>query len=417
MSVEAEMSVLGGAILDQECARQAVDALTTEMFAHDHTRRIFGKITDLYWAGKSIDSTVLISEMPEEKVTIVKLAQYVPTLAHYGDYLRIVQEDWQIGNLENSLFAISQPGGSLEDKLQALEEVVTKNRKLSANRVNEGITSFAEAAREFQQWLLEKQEDLPKSGFRDMDSLTGGFLTGSVFILAARPGCGKTDFALNLALRMGKQGRRVIYFSMEMTRLQLMQRVASHLLKINSKRIRDRSLTEKEIAQISQVLNAFESQERIGIVEEPRISVTRIRHYIDLWKPDVVMIDHVGLMERSKAQNQYRAIGEISNALKQLALEKKLSIIELVQMNRQIEGRGSREPNLSDLRESGDFEQDGDYIGFLVPEDLQGKRLLGDDSALSQLHLKKNRHGSMGVLRFSWQPQYHRFTEVETRYG
>lgn len=417
MSIEAEMSVLGGAILDLQCAHDAADALAPEMFFHDHTRKIFEKISDLYWAGKPIDSTVLMSEMPEEKVTLVKLAQYIPTLSHYGDYLRIVQDDWQLNNLDSSLFALSQSGGSLEDKLGDLEALVSKHKELSGNRTKDGITSFAEAAQEFQMWLRERQEENPKSGYASLDRATGGFMTGSVFVIAARPGCGKTDFAVNLALRMAKQEKRVLYFSMEMTNVQLMQRVASHLLKINSQRVRDRILSDDEMKKVEWALSQFESKQRLSFVQEPRVSVKRVRHYIDLWKPDVVIVDHIGLMDRPKARDQYRAIGEISNELKQIALEKKISLIELVQMNRAIESRASKVPTLADLRESGDLEQDADYVGFLVPENMSEKTLVGDESADIVLYLQKNRHGRPGNFRYRWQPQYHRFAEVETRYG
>ncbi len=417
MSVEAEMSVLGGAILDQQCAHAAVDALAPEMFSHDHTRKIFEKISDLYWAGKPIDTTVLISEMPEEKVTLVKLAQYIPTLSHFGDYLCIVQGDWQIAKLENSLFALSQSGGNLDEKLGELEALLAKHKELSSNRTNDNISSFAEAAQEFQAWLRERQEDTPKSGYESLDRATGGFMAGSVFVIGARPGCGKTDFAVNLALRMGKQGKKVLYFSMEMTNIQLMQRVASHLLKINSQRVRDRILSDKEIEKVDWALKQFENREKLSFVQEPRVSVKRIRHYIDLWKPDAVIIDHIGLMERPKVRDQYRAIGEISNELKQIALEKKISLIELVQMNRAIESRANKIPTLADLRESGDVEQDADYVGFLVPENMQEKNLIGDESADIVLYLQKNRHGRPGNFRYRWQPQYHRFSEVETRYG
>ena len=249
-----------------------------------------------------------------------------------------------------------------------------------------------------------------------LDKATGGFLRSSVFALAARPGGGKTDFALNLALRMGKRGARVLYFSMEMNNKQLMQRVVSFLLRINGERVRDKDLTEEELKSAGMVLENFSRAGKISFVQEPRISVRRVRHFVDLWKPDVVFIDHIGLMDRPNIRDQYRAIGMVSNQLKQLALEKEIALVELVQMNRQIESRGSKKPSLSDLRESGDIEQDCDYVGFLIPEDLKGKNLAGEASAGVTLYLEKNRHGRPGMFEYRWQPQYHSFSEVETRY-
>ena len=243
------------------------------------------------------------------------------------------------------------------------------------------------------------------------------FMRSTVFALAARPGSGKTDFALNLALRMGKRGAKVLYFSMEMTNLQLMQRAASSLLRINGERIRDKDLTEEELRGMEKVLQNFANAGRISFVQEPRISVKRVRHFVDLWKPDVVFVDHLGLMARPAYKDAFKALGEVSNQLKQLALEKKIALVELVQMNRQIESRASKKPSLTDLRESGDIEQDCDYVGFLIPEDLKGKNLSGDAWADVELYLEKNRHGRPGIFQYRWQPQYHSFSEVETRYG
>ena len=216
---------------------------------------------------------------------------------------------------------------------------------------------------------------------------------------------------------MGKRGSRVLYFTLEMTKLQIMQRVASSLLHINGERVRDRELNENELRSVDEVLDNFSSAGKISFVDEPSVSVQRVRHFVDLWKPDVVFIDHIGLMKRPNLKEQYKAIGAVSNQLKQLALEKEIALVELVQMNRQIENRANKKPSLSDLRESGDIEQDCDYVGFLVPEDLKGKNLSGDAWADVELYLEKNRHGRPGIFQYRWQPQYHSFSEVETRYG
>jgi len=421
MSVQAEMSLLGAVFLmcdEDHYVADAANALSSEMFTNKHTRKIFDKISDLYWKGRKIDHAVLLGEMPDEKVTLVQLAQYVPHISHFGDYIRIIQEDWQLQLLHKGLKEIGGSGKDLTDTLGDLRELLTKQEQLAMNNNDENVSSFAEAAEELKAWLRDKERnDTVRCGFEELDRATGGFLRSTVFGLAARPGCGKTDLAINLALKMGKRGARVLYFTMEMSKLQLMQRVVSSMLRINGERVRDRMLTEKELAAVDDILDKFESAGRISFVEEPSVSVQRVRHFVDLWKPDVVFIDHIGLMKRPNIKEQYKAIGMVSNQLKQLALEKSISIVELVQMNRQIENRANKKPTLSDLRESGDIEQDCDYVGFLVPEDLKGKNLSGDESADTTLFLEKNRHGRPGIFRYRWQPQYHSFSEVETRYG
>lgn len=417
MSKEAEASVIGCIFLDVQYAGLAANDLSAEMFQNDVTRRVFEKISDMYWSGKQIDLVTLLAELSDFKAEVTAMAQYVPALSHFNDYVRIVQDDWLAGELEKGLFHICQSGLSLEEMQEETRKLLEKNEQLSLSRNNDNISSFSEAATEFLAWLHEQEKETPKSGFDSLDRATGGLMEGSVFVLAARPGCGKTDYAVNLAMRMAKRGSRVLYFTMEMTNIQLMQRVTANLLRINGERVRDRTLTMDEMDRVDRTLVMVEQGKRMSFVQEAHISVKNVRHYVELWNPDVVIIDHIGLMERPNMRDQYRAVGEVSNRLKQLALEKKISIVELVQMNRQIENRGSKIPNLSDLRESGDLEQDSDYVGFLVPEDLKGKNLIGDESAEVSLHLQKNRHGRPGVFRYNWQPQYHTFTEVETRYG
>ena len=164
---------------------------------------------------------------------------------------------------------------------------------------------------------------------------------------------------------------------------------------------------------LESILMMVEESGKLYFIEEPRVSLRTVRHYIDLHKPDAVVIDHIGLMERPAMRDQYKALGLVSNGLKQLALEKNIAVLELSQMNRQIESRSVKIPTLADIRESGDIEQDADYILCVQPEDLTQKVLSGNAWADVTLYLLKNRHGRPGKLEYHWQPQYHTFLEVD----
>lgn len=418
MSWEAEMSVLGGMILDRECANLAADALAPEMFQDDDLGKIFGKALDLYWAGKPIDGVLLTQELPELSGLIIRAAEFVPKLDHFSEYVKIVQDEWQWGNIERKFQDLELSTASLEEKVGQLRELVDGQERILGARQEKGLASFSEASGEFLAWLeASSQADTFPTGYSTLDSAMGGFMRGAVAVIAGRPGGGKTDFAINLAMRMGRRGATVLYFSMEMTNVQLMQRVASFLLGVDSTRVRDRELSPQERDTVKNLLDTFSKAGKLHFVQEPRVSVKRIRHYIELVHPDVVVIDHLGLMDRPRIENQYKALGMVSNSLKQLALDKNLCVMELVQMNRQIEGRATKKPSLTDLRESGDIEQDADYVGFLLPQDLKDMDLAGDMAAECKLYLEKNRHGRPGVFEFAWQPQYHRFQEMERRYG
>lgn len=415
MSVEAEMSVIGCMILDGECAKQAVDGLTAEMFSNAKTERIFSAAQALYWEGKSVDVVTLIDRLPDERVDIVRLAEYVPSTANFLQYLHIVQEDWRQRTILKATEQVYTGALSrtAEESIELLRQIVAKQETIAKAGQDEG-KSFVEAARELLAWLGDTtRPDTVKSGFPMLDSLTGGFLRKSVAVLCARSGGGKTDYAVNLALGMVRNGHRVLYFSMEMPAVQLMQRVASKLIRVDGTRIRDRSLNADELQLLESVLSMVEEAGKLHFIEEPKISLRTVRHYIDLHKPDAVIIDHIGLMERPAMRDQYKALGLVSNELKQLALEKNIAVLELSQMNRKIENRAVKVPTLADIRESGDIEQDADYILFVQPENLVDKILRENAWADTTVYLLKNRHGRPGKLDYHWQPQYHTFLEVD----
>ena len=157
MSVEAEMSVIGGAMLDRECARTAVDALDPEMFSREVLQEIFRKMTDMYWQGKSIDGVLLIQELPERKETILKLANYVPALSHFEEYIRIVQDDWQIQKLQDSLLKLGTDLCSADETLEKLRELTEEHTKLLQCRSQQNIKSFGDVARELEADVYKRQ--------------------------------------------------------------------------------------------------------------------------------------------------------------------------------------------------------------------------------------------------------------------
>lgn len=419
MSVEAEKSVLGCMMLDDAFCREAIDGLTEEMFSHPKARKIFAAAVTAYWQGKNVDGVTLVGLLPEEKDTLLRLADQVPTLRHGMEYIQIVRDDWQKRTIGEGLNRIAMEACSRtpEDSLEALKELIREQELLLRAKKESGI-SFSQALERFIEWMKSpKEAENVHCGIRCLDHAMGGFLPGSITVLCARAGGGKTDFAVNLAVRAAKQGARVQYFTMEMPAHQLMQRVASFLTQTDGIRIRDRLLSPEEIEELESLLRRFQEKARIHFVEEARISLSGIRRNMELYRPDVVFIDHIGLMERPAAKDSYRALGMVSNGLKQLALETKTPIVELCQLNRQIEDRKEKKPNLSDIRESGDIEQDADYVLAVQVEDISEKTLSGDAWADADVYLLKNRHGRPGKFQFRWQPQYHTFREVETKYG
>lgn len=418
MSVEAEMSVLGCMMLDEECARTGSDFLGDEMFSHPKTRRIFQAIADRYWKGLPVDGATIASVLPkEDRADVIKLAQYVPTVSHFNAYVKIVRDDWQNQKIrewmEEYIFSIQ--GRSTEENLTALQSFLESQKEIENTK---SAVSFTTVAQELSKWLQNGKDACTiLCAYRAIDRAMGGFLRKSYTAICSRPGGGKTDFAINLLMRFMKRGYKVLYFSLEMPRLELMQRITSSITKIDGARIRDKELEGTEIATVEAVMTSIDKTNRINFIDDARLSVKDIRHYIHVIKPDSVIIDHIGLIQREDSKNAYRELGKISNELKRIAKECDIALINLVQLNRAIDSRKEKEPQLSDIRESGDIEQDADYVMFIQPdEDMTEKNLSGEGWAEASLYLRKNRHGKIGTFKFHWQPQYHTYTEVETRY-
>ena len=417
MSAQAEESVLGAVLLEPGLAGDIANDLSGEMFTHPGRREIFEKISELFWLGKPIDVATLSHALPEYREYLVSLAQTVPSISHLADYIRIVQDDWQTAKLEDALMQIRCDHGTVEEMVDRLEELTAQNRKLLNGRQENGVTSFAEAYDKFRAWLEETDPKPRHTGYAQMDQFTGGCREGTMLLLAGRPGSGKTDFALNMALRLAKRGIQVIYFTMEMSDVDLIRRAVAHVLKINGSRIRDRQLTQEELAAVKAMNQEMAQWRMLSFVYEGGLGINGIRRRVELYRPQVIIVDHIGLLKRPKAANAYQEIGILSRQLHQMALDEKICVVALSQMNRQIESRANKEPNLGDLRESGDLEQDSDFIGFIQPQIENGMRLTGDDSMDSFLWVKKAREGQMeGKILYHWQPQYHRFSEVDTRY-
>ena len=416
--IDAEMAVIGCMVIDPDLRPKIIDKLAPEMFEHPKLHKIFEAATDLYWSSQQITYTALADKLPSYREDLIKMSQRVETLSACDQYIQIVIDRWRIRTMKNALKNILAQADfkTADESVELMRTLVGKQDEI-AKMDSDASASFAEAAQKFTDWLKSNDaQNTIKTGFRSMDSAMGGFLRQSVTALCARSGHGKTDFALNLALRMAKNGFKVQYFTMEMTTNQLMQRIAAQMAHIDGNLIRDKKLSAGEISDVDMVLKAFESAGKINFVDDAKISTKVIRRYIELFRPDAIFVDHIGIMERPNVKDQYHALGMVSNELKQIAKENNIAIVELVQMNRQIEGRKDKTPNLGDIRESGDIEQDADYVMFVQPEDITDRQLTGEAWADAMIYLLKNRHGRPGTFQFHWQPQYHTFIEIENNY-
>lgn len=405
---EAERAIAGCLVLDWDSCREPV--IDPEWFENPFYREIIERGRALERSGIHPDSVTLLDGMNQEgKAEVLRCAQLVPCISSFPDYVRKLKQEWRRRSILDRLVGIEMERSDADDLTEGLRELVAEQDAIvGADQPNVGQT-MVEAYTDFYSSLYDKDVRY-RSGYSQMDALMGGLLPGTVFALAARSGHGKTDFALSLMLKYAAQGLKVLYYSMEMSKNQMMTRVAAQITAINNTRIRDKKLLDEERQLIAKAFRVIKGRDAIRMAEE-RPGIAEIRLAIRTFQPAVVFIDHLSLMKMPRRKSRVEEVADTTRAIKALALENGVAVVELVQMNREVEKRQNKRPMLSDLKESGTIEEDADYVMFLQAH-KGDEPLKGNDSFETFGYLEKNRHGGTGVVKFAWRPQYSRFTQV-----
>ena len=405
--LETERAVIGCLVVDWPACREP--RIEPVWFESAFYRKVARRGLELEAAGTRPDAVTLLPDLsPEERAEILRCAEQMPRVSGYTHYAEQLREEWRQRSLRAALQRIGASGENADGMTAALRRVVGEQEAVGGGSPP-GCT-LSEAYVDLYTGLFS-QDTRHLSGYPGLDGLMGGLLPGSVFVLAARSGHGKTDLALSLLLRYAAAGLRVLYYSMEMGGGQLMTRVAAQRTGLHSARIRDKRLTDEERALVARAIGLLQGREAVRVAEAPP-SLDDLRRHIRECRPAVIFLDHLALMKMPRRGSRYEEVAETTRALKALALETGVAVVELVQMNRQVELRPDKRPQLSDLKESGTIEEDADYVLFLQAEGAN-RFLTGGDSRPVRATLAKNRHGATGTLRFAWRPQYSRFAELK----
>jgi len=302
----------------------------------------------------------------------------------------------------------------LSEIMQMVENMVATQNKLDEVQDCSTSLDFLDSAIEFINSLGAKNQAY-KTGLPLLDFVLGGFQPKSVSVIAGRSGMGKTDIAIFLATRLALGNTRVLYLTMEMPRTQIVSRIASRVSNIDSTKIRDGNLSENEYVLINTSLERV-SKMPLTFDEQQNLSVQDIASKIKKHKPQVVIIDHLGLMKLDKYKKRWESISDNSVALKKLAMETGVAIIELVQQNSEAEKRADKTANLSDLKGSDGIGNDADTVMFIrADKGGKGDILQGNERVKAYLQIEKNRSGKTGTIGFNWQPQYHKYTLIDNR--
>ncbi len=436
-SQEAERAVLGAILIDNQLFDQAAGVVSMEDFFLPGHRQIFAKMAMLSASGQPLDLITLTDLLKREGMleeaggasSIASLMDGVPRSSNIEHYARIVKDKALLRKLIHSsntilmrgLAAEESPGELLEDAEKAIFEI-------SQERIRQGFVELQHLLPETYkhiETLYERKELVTgvSSGFIDLDHMTSGLQSTDLIIVAARPGCGKTSFALNIAQHAAIAQRKTVgLFSLEMGAQQLVTRLLCAEARVDSHKVRSGRLAKADWKELARALNHL-SQARIFIDDTPGISILELRSKARRLKAehdlDLLVIDYLQLMsgksgDGQRFESREKEIANISRSLKGLAKELNLPVIALSQLNRAPEQRrGNHRPQLSDLRESGSLEQDADVVMFIYREDMYKKpEDLDEESGVAEIIIGKQRNGPTGTVRLAFIEQWTKFENL-----
>ena len=398
--IELERTLLGMVIKGKEPKKgHIMEHLCREMFTGHTNLEIFDMIQDQYkkhGVGR-LDADALINDYQGKQFkngvfeALLDLNYQFITDVNCDFYINRIQESWQAREAECCK--------NLEE-FKKLEDLKKKYELIDSKTVSY-LNDFNDLYDLVENFEKQKKQEPIKTGYKTIDEKIGNMMGGDMMILAAATGMGKTCMMLNMAVSMAKQGKKVLIFSLEMNKEQLINRIVASESGINSRQIRNMELTKSDEKKYWEYIYSEDFLKmNIQICTEYNITTSRIRNIVLGSAADIVFIDYLGLINSTNRQSSYERVSEISRDLKLLAMESKKPFIVLHQLNRANADRKDKTPVLSDLRDSGKIEQDADIIAFVFrPAYYDGSA----DKGFIQLIIAKNRHGESGArcnLRF-----------------
>lgn len=436
-SVEAEQSVLGAVIIDPKCLNDIAPLMKTEYFYIPQHKEIYSAMAEMYELSQTIDFVSLLEKLKRDgvydeaggKAYLTQLVQTVPSAANVLTYVSIIRERYYARALMTAAQDIIKDiNENALDSGKLLDSAEQRIYEIRQGREISGLTHIKSVIENETYDRLSKISD-PETredyigipcGIGELDRMITGLNKSDLIILGARPGMGKTSFALNIVRNVAMNtGRTVCFFSLEMTRDQLAQRMLSSEAGIKSEKLRTGELDDDEWTRLAQAGDAL-SKADIYFDETSSITVPEMKAKLRrMKKVDLVVIDYLGLMHSARQiDNRVQEISEITRNLKIMAKELKVPVIACAQLSRGTETKGkSHKPALSDLRDSGSIEQDADIVLFLYREAYYDNEKSDDedrsDNSKAECIVAKNRHGEIGSIDLHWDGQYTRFTSVD----
>ncbi len=436
-SMEAEQSVLGSILMQPDCINQVMDVLNANHFYLPEHKAIFRVMTTRSLASQVIDVVTILEDLKVEgffqtqngKEYLVKLAQMVPSITNVRTYATIVKEKADVRKLitmsrqiiDDAMNPATQPSELIDSAEQMIYDLRQQRRSGGLRPIAEVINEAYDTFSKLNSPERDQYIGIP-SGIASLDVLTTGLNRSDLIIVGARPGMGKTSFALNIARNVALlQNRTVIFFNLEMSCEQMVNRMLSSEARVSGKKLRTGDLTDDEWTRIGQA-GATLCQAPIYLDDTASITVpemmSRVRR---VENPGLVVVDYLQLMHAAKkTDNRVQEVSEITRSLKIMAKELNVPVMVCAQLARTTEKQSNHRPALADLRESGSIEQDADQVLFLYREEYYKNEKDEPDkveTGTSEVIVAKNRHGELGTVNLAWSGEFTQFTGLDLHHN
>ena len=433
-SPEAEQSVLGAVLLDSSCMNCVAEILPRpEYFYQSNNGIIYSVMLEMFTIGQPIDFVTVLEKLKETdgfdessgKTYLLQLAQLVPSISNVESYAKIVRDKYDIRTLittardiiEEASEGTSEAATLLDSAEQKIFDIRRGKNMQGLQRIDEIIIQTFDRL----DLLNSPDADLYKgvpTGIKELDDTITGLNRSDLILLGARPGMGKTSFALNIARYAAiKANKKIAFFSLEMSKEQLASRLLSTEALVGGTKLRTGKLNEDEWIHLIEAGDIL-SKTQMYFDDNPSITVGEMKAKIRRLKDvDLVIVDYLQLMNASgRIENRVQEISSITRNMKIMAKELNIPVLMLSQLARDSEKRTNHRPVLSDLRDSGSIEQDADIVLFLYREDYYQDSETpneNEDRNSGECIIAKNRHGETKTIPLHWQGEFMRFTAQE----
>src|SRR4030043_1291264 len=430
-NIEAEQSILGSILLENSALNSALEILSKDDFYNEGHRKIFNIIVELSEKNEPVDLITLSNALKDKALLdsvggtsyLASLVDNVPSSANVAHYAKIVKEKAILRGLISSATEII---GSCYETGSDVDEVLDKAEhrifEISENKVRPSFFPIREIIKDsFRsiEDLFSRKELITgvPTGFEKIDDLTSGLQKSELIIIAGRPSMGKTAFALNIAQYASLEAQTpAAIFSLEMSKEQLAFRMLASEAKVDSQRLRKGFLGETDWPKLTTAAGRL-SEAPLFIDDTPAITVLEMKAKSRRLKADtglgLIIVDYIQLMRSgSYRESREQEISEISRSLKALSKELRVPVVALSQLNRKVEDRTNRRPQMADLRESGAIEQDADVIAFIYRDEVYNKSEDNTEKGLAEIIIAKQRNGPTGTIKLAFLEKFTSFENL-----